>query len=156
MSYDADRDMTRYETGRLTVAQAGSGGNFASQASLRMQVTSVCSGRECVPDQAQMVFSVDSQSDFSISSRRLTIETDNQTFEWGQEESWNRVGDMRTSQGRILSITLPLSDVEAIAQSTSIEGSLGDKTLNLEGVQSQLQEFVQTARNPSTAGAEGA
>lgn len=155
MSYDANRDMTRYETGRMTVARAGSGGNFASQTSIRMQVASECSGRECVPKEAQMAFTVEGQSDVAISSRQLTISIDDQTFEWGEQESWNRMGDMGATQGRIVTVTLPLSDLQAIAQSSSIEGTLGNKSLNLRGIQSQLQEFVQTARNPSAAGTEG-
>jgi len=155
MSYDADRDVTRYETSRMTVAQAGAGGNFASQTSIRMRVGAECSGRECVPEEARMAFTVEGQSDVAISSRQLTIEIDDQTFEWGEEESWNRMGDMGTAQGRIVTITLPLSDLEAIAQSSSIEGSLGNKSLDLGGIQSELQTFVQTARNPSAAGTEG-
>lgn len=151
MSYDANQDVTRYETGRMTVARAGSGGNFASQTSIGMRVTSECSGRECVPEQAQMVFTAEGQSDFALSSRKLTITTDSQTYEWGKAESWNRVGDTGRVQGRIVSVTLPLSDLQAIAQSSSIEGTLGNKSLNLRGIQSQLRDFVQTAQNPSSA-----
>ena len=155
MSYDANRDMTRYETRRMTVARAGSDGNFASQTSIRLQVMSKCDGRDCVPEEAQMAFTVEGQSDIAISSRRLTIEVDDQAFEWGEEESWNRVGDTGRVQGRIVSVTLPLSDLQSIAQSSSIEGTLGNKSLNLGGVQSQLQEFVQTAQNPSAAETAG-
>jgi hypothetical protein len=151
MSYNADDDVTRYETGRMTVVQGASGGNFASQSSIAMRVMSECSGRECVPEEAQMVFTLQGSSDIAISSRRLTIVTDERTFEWGEEASWNRRNDIGESQGRLMGVTLPLSDLATIAQSSTIDGSFGDKPLNLGGVQSQLRDFLQTAQNPGAS-----
>lgn len=98
-----------------------------------------------------MVFTLQGSSDIAISSRRLTIMTDEETFEWGQDASWNQRDDIGESQGRIMGVTLPLSDLETIAQSSTLDGSFGGKSLNLEGMQSQLRDFLQTAKNPGAS-----
>lgn len=150
MSYDADDEQTRYDAGPLTVAEQG-GGGYGSQTSIQLRVRATCEGEDCVPDEARMTFSAEGESDVAISSRKVSVAADDQTFEWGREVNWRREGDMQSITGHIVSITLPLSDLDEIANASAVEGRLGDLTLNMRRVQSRLQDFVQTAQNPSDA-----
>ncbi|MFP4229324.1 MAG: hypothetical protein ACLFTE_10930 [Salinivenus sp.] len=150
MSYDSEDDEMRYEAGPMTVAQRG-GGGYGSQTSIQMRVRATCEGRDCVPDEARMTFSAEGESDVAISSRKVSVTADDQTFEWGREVNWRRQEDMQSITGHIVSITLPLSDLDEIATASAVDGRLGDLTLDMGRVQSELQAFVQTAQNPSDA-----
>lgn len=149
VSYNAGANQTRFDTGTMTVAQATSGAGYGSQTSVVMQVTAQCSGADCTPKRAALSFFVQGSSDLSLSNRSISIEADGTTFAGGKRASWNRVTDSRQAEGRIAKITLPLADLDTIANAGTVKGSLGGMALRLARVQDQLRQFVETARNPA-------
>lgn len=152
MSYDAPNNQTIFRSGSMTVAQAA-GSGFSSTA-LVLNATAKCAGQNCTPERVRLSFSVDGSSDFALSDRTVSIVADDEEFTWSNEERWNSRKDVRVSTGRLTAVTLPLSDLETIANASSLTGRLGSTSLDLGGrVQSRLQEFVRTAKNPAAASA---
>lgn len=147
-SYDTEENQTRFDTGTMTVGQVSSGGGFASQTDIVMRATAKCTGRDCTPERASLIFSVQSTSEFALPSRSLTITADGREFSGGRASDWSRQRDIDRVEGRLAKVTLPLSDLAAIANANEVDGSLGNLSLDLQGVQGRLQSFVKAAQNP--------
>lgn len=151
VSYDASENQTTVQSQTMTVVQEASGSGYGSSSSIVMRAVSQCPGENCTPNQATLSFSLQGRSDIAFSNRTLTITADGEEFAWRNADQWNSVDDIQTSQGQIVEVTLPLSDLEQIATATSLSGSLGGRSLDLNRVQSQLQDFVSSAQNPAAA-----
>lgn len=150
MSYDAADNQTRFRTGNMTVAQAA--GSGFSNTSLAMRANAKCSGQNCTPNEVRLDFSVQGSSDFALSDRSVSITADGEEFTWEKEVEWDSSEDIGSSPGRLIAVSLSLSDVSKIANASSISGRLGNTSLDLDGrVQQKLQEFVSTAKNPAAA-----
>jgi len=153
-SYDASDNQMVYEMDRVTVARGASeSAGYASQSNVAIVIKGAaqCRGRDCTPGEVRLSFLVDGKTrDFSISDRRVSITADGEKFEWGQEEEWNRVEDVRDvgSSGHLMTVPIPYSDVKQIATASSVSGLLGSRSLDMNSVQSRLQDFLREVEGP--------
>lgn len=150
VSYEASNDRTNVQTGTMTVGRIG-GSSYGSNTSILLSARAQCSGRNCTPEQARLSFLLQgSASDVAISNRSVSLIADGEEYARRNAVNWNSQKDIRMSQGRIASLTLPLSALSEIANASSLSGRLGNNSLSLDrGVRTQLKQFVETMRNPA-------
>lgn len=153
--YDTSSDRMVYQTATVTVAQAATR-SFASSTSITMRATARCNGKGCTPRRANLIFSVEGTSDLTLSNRTLTINSDSKERTW-EDTSFGsrRNSQIGRTEGRLAKITMPVSDLAQIAGASSLTGSLGDKSLNLSGAQSELQDFVTAIQGNQDTGSTG-
>lgn len=149
VSYKASQDRTTYRTGTMRVGRL-EGLGYGSNTSILLSVRARCPGRHCTPDEARLSFLLQgSSSDVAISDRSISLVADGTEYTQRNSVDWRSREDIRMSQGRIASFTLSLSALSTIANASSLSGSLGNNTLDLDdGVQARLQDLVRTMRNP--------
>lgn len=153
-TYDVSDNRTVFRSGPMTVArQSGSG--YGSATSIVMRAVARCPGRDCTPERVQLTFSAEGSSDFSLSNRSVRIVADGEKYERTDATQWNDFDDVSRTEGPIAGLVVSLSALEQMATASNIGGTLGHQSLRLSGsVQSSLQAFVQSARNPATASSE--
>jgi hypothetical protein len=157
VSYEASSNRTNFQTGTMTVGRIG-GGSYGSNTSILLSVRAQCSGQNCTPERARLSFLLQgSSSDVAISNRSVSLVADGKEYARRDAVNWKSQEDIRMSQGRIASLTLPLSALSEIANASSLSGRLGSNSLSLDrGVRTTLQEFVETMRNPAAKTASDA
>lgn len=144
--YDSSNDRMVYQTGTMTVTQ-GATRSFASVSSITMQVVASCDGKGCTPENASLIFSVEGTSDLTLSNRTLEINFDGEQKTWENRTSGSRRNSqVGRTEGRLMKVVMPVSDLTEIANASSLTGSLGEKSLNLSGSQSTLQSFISSVR----------
>jgi len=149
-SYDSSNDQTLYQTGTIRVAQAATE-SFASQTSIVMQAVAGCGGKECSPEEVSLIFSLEGTSNLRLSAPTLTVNTEENQWTWRDEKAEYSGGKIGRTEGRLLKVTIPMSDLAELAHASSLTGALGEKSLNLKGAQSELQEFVAAAQGGAVA-----
>ncbi|MFB6249721.1 MAG: hypothetical protein ABEL97_14240 [Salinibacter sp.] len=150
VSYEASDNQTNFQTGTMTVGRLGASG-YGSNTSILLNAQAQCSGRNCTPERARLSFLIQgSSSDVAISNRSVSLVADGKEYAHRSAVDWRSQEDIRMSQGRIASLTLPLSALSQIANASSLSGRLGSNKLSLDrGVRTKLKQFVQTMRNPA-------
>ncbi|MCS3860297.1 hypothetical protein GGP86_000045 [Salinibacter ruber] len=146
-TYDKSDNETIYRSGTIGVGQISSG-RYGGNTPLTVRVVSECSGRSCTPNVVRLTFAVDGEtSDVGLSGRRtFSVSTDESEYEYEQVTMYD--GRIQKSEGRLLTVEVPISDLEQIATATSINGTIGGLSLNLRRAQSDLQRFLFAIRNP--------
>jgi hypothetical protein len=150
VSYEASQNRTNFRTGTMTVGRLG-GLGYGSNTSILLSARAQCSGRNCTPNQARLSFLLQgSSSDVALSDRSISLTADGKEYARRDAVRWRSPEDIRRAQGRIVSLTLPLSELSQIANASSLSGRLGNNSLSLDrGVRTKLKQFVQTMRNPA-------
>lgn len=146
-TYNESDNKTTYRSGTIGVGRVSSGG-YGGNTSLTVRAVSECSGRSCTPNAVRLTFTVDGEtSDVGLSGRRtFSVSTDESEYEYEQVTMYD--GRIQKSEGRLLTVEVPISDLEQIATATSINGTIGGLSLNLRRAQSDLQGFLFAMRNP--------
>lgn len=153
-TYDASENRTVFRSGPMTVAR-GSGSGYGSTTSIVLRAVARCSGRDCTPEQVQLTFSAEGSSEFSLSNRSVRIVADGEEYQRADATRWNDFEDVGRTDGPIAGLVVSLSALEQMANASTIQGTLGTKSLRLTGrVQSTLRAFVESARNPSATSSE--
>jgi hypothetical protein len=157
VSYDSGSDQSTYETRRYTVSTL-SGGNYGSRQSIRMRVLAQCEGKNCTPDTAQLVFSADASEKLSLSGVNGRISADETEIRWSNAEAnrgfagRNR-NDIIQVLGEFATVDIDVDQLRAMASATSLEGSIGGQSLNLDAdVQSGLQTLLRKMRQAQSGG----
>lgn len=150
-SYDESADETIYRSGTISMGQISSGG-YGSNTSLRMRAVSQCSGEDCVPESVTLNFSAEGgTSDAGLSGQRLlSVSADGEEYEFEDDRQSGVVNQstVQNMEGYLLTVTVPMSDLEQIATATSLDGTLGGISVNLSRAQSDLQEYLSAVKNP--------
>lgn len=141
MSYDSSSNRTLYQTGTVRVAQAATG-SFASQSSIVMRAVARCGGMECTPNQVSLIFSLEGSSNVRLSDPTLTVNFGETQWTWKDDGMGYTSGEIARTEGRLLKVTMPVSKLKELSNATSVTGTLGDKSLNMSGAQSELRDLV--------------
>lgn len=152
-SYDASKNRMVYRSEEMTVGQLGSGLSAGDR--VVMRAVASCQESNCVPETVRFVFMVEGGGDANTSAiqdQSVYISADGAEYSWSGDRRWLQQGDVRFYQGAIVRVGLSLSEVEQIANASSISARLGNTSLKLAGrAQSKLRNFIQTIRNSSTS-----
>lgn len=148
VSYDPGADRSTYETKSYTVT-TGSESGYGSSQSITMRVIARCRGQDCTPETAQFVFSVDGGERLSVSGVNGEILADKTEIRWSNSEA-NRgfasVGEDKVLEvlGEFATVDIEISRLQKIATATSLTGSIGGKSLDLDSdVQSGFRALLQ-------------
>ena len=152
LSYDSESNRSKYETDHYTVSSV-SGSGYASSQSISMRVVARCEGKNCRPDTAELVFSIDGSGRLSLSGVSGEIIADDAQIRWSDVEA-NRGFAGTTQQddpvrvlGEFATVDVNIDQLQKMATATSLKGSVGGKTLNLgSDVQSGIQTLLQKMR----------
>lgn len=147
-SYEASSDRMTYETRSYTVSTV-SGSNYASSKSIKMKAVARCLGQGCTPDQIQLVFSTAGNQELGFSSMNGELVADGNRTAWTGGEARNNLGSVTNDQifdirGSFATVDLTLDRFRIIATASSVEGSIGGKSLDIDsGVQAGFQKMLQ-------------
>lgn len=156
MSYEPSSDQTTYRTRSYTVSSI-SGANFASAKSINLRAVGRCQGQNCTPESVQLVFSASGNSALSLSGLEGEIVANGTTIEWTSSEAGQASADVGDDElinvvGNFATVDVSLSQLEQIATASSVEGTIGGTSLNLNrGIQSGFQNFLQKIRSGSSS-----
>lgn len=156
-SYDESAGETVYRSGTISMGQLSSGG-YGTNTALRMRAVSQCSGKDCTPDSVTLNFSAEGgTSDAGLSGERiLSVSADEEKYEFVDDRRLGTVNQsaVQNMEGYLLTVTIPISDLEQIATATSLDGTLRGISVNMRRAQPDLQEFLSAVQNPEAV-AEG-
>jgi len=151
VSYDSEANRSLYETKRYDVSTI-SGSGYGSTGTVRMRVVGQCTGINCTPNVAQLVFGIDGSERLSLSDVSGRIIADETVVRWSSTEAnrgfaGTREGEVVEVLGEFATVEVDLNQLQAMATATSLEGSLGGQSLDLDAdVQSGLRTLLQKMR----------
>lgn len=145
VSYDVSKNQTTYRSGEMTLARGISESGLRST-TLLMRAIARCGGQNCTPRSVRLSFSVEGGTDVDLANRDVVITADGESFTW-RDRGIPTPAEGLPDEGHITDVSVPLSALEYIARASSVSGTLGNTSLEMEGsVQSSLHEFVQTTK----------
>lgn len=157
VSYDSTANQTTYTTRAYTVASS-SGADFASAKSISAKAIARCAGSDCTPSMARLIFRVDGNQKFYLSSVSGNIVANGTRIEWSSAEANRDFANLSSDRavrvsGKFATVDLQFDELKTIATASSIDGKIGGKSLNLSaGLQSGLQRLVQKTSGPTSSG----
>ncbi|MCS3649195.1 hypothetical protein [Salinibacter ruber] len=157
VSYDSGSNRSVYETKRYEVSSL-SGSGYGSTGAMRMRVVAQCTGVSCTPNVAQLVFGIDGSERLSLSDVSGRIIADETVVRWSSTEAnrgfaGTREGEVVEVLGEFATVEIDVDQLQAMATATSLEGSLGGQSLNLDAdVQFGLQTLLQKMRQSRSDG----
>ena len=163
VSYDSESNQSTYETKRYTVSTM-SDGNYGSRQSIRMRVVAQCEGQNCTPNTAQLVFRADASKQLFLSGVNGRISADGTEIRWSNAEANRSFAGRNRNElvkvlGEFATVDIGFGQLEAMASTASLEGTIGGQSLNLDAdVQSGIQTLLRKMRqarsgdNSSNAG----
>jgi hypothetical protein len=117
-----------------------------------MRVVAQCTGVSCTPTVAQLVFGIDGSEQLSLSDVSGRITADGTVVRWSSVEAnpgfaGTKKGEVVDVFGEFATVEIGLEQLQAMATATSLRGSLGGKSLELDAdVQSGLQALLRKMR----------
>lgn len=132
ISYDDDRDRTRYETRRINLGTMFSGSALGGGARVNLRGWATCQGQECQPEQAWLSFSISGSSNtLQIHDRTVTLRTEEERYSWPQREVRRPTEQTTPLIGEVARIALEPDMLEDIATSQNVSGSIGSESFSL-------------------------
>ncbi len=113
-----------WKTERIPTNFVLASNSFAGSVTVLYQVLADCSGANCTPAKAELIFSRQSSSNaLYLSNRNLSIEADSEHYEWEGIEH-KRIYETQRVGGLIKSVSLKWEQLVQIATAVRVSGNL--------------------------------
>lgn len=153
-SFDASAGRMEYETSEMIIIRRISRSGYGDASSIALQGTARCEGKNCTPEVARLMFSVRGNTGVNFQDRTIRLVADGEQYEWKdfmapqQEEVFTQ----SSVTGQIGGVRVRLSQLEQIANASSVEGSIGNRSFEIgDSQKAELRHFLSAMRNPADA-----
>ena len=129
-SYNPTANRTVYEAKPISFTSTRMQSGLGKNRSLAMKAVATCQGRDCIPNQVELVFSTSSNSSIFLTNRSVSLSTGDETYEWEERRDTDSF-EGETVIGRITSITLTTEQLKNIAIARTLDCSIGGAPFQL-------------------------
>lgn len=138
---------TVYETSRMRLSDLDFSSGLASDPIFYAQVNGVCRGSGCTPSLYRLHVTVSSASPIRISSNRLSITADHQSYVW-KASAPVQPGETFRVQNTVTVVTLSHDRLTRMAKASSVSGAIGGESFTLTD-REPIKALVRTLRSGS-------
>lgn len=124
--FDPGRGTSTYTSSTVRVGSPNRA-DLASGLRVTMQATATCPGQGCTPDEVELAFhnDVDSNSNLDIDSRRLQIIFDGTVRDWEDTSRLHEPVQYAVRRGEFFRVVVPVADFVRIAEARDVSVVFG-------------------------------
>lgn len=157
-SYDAEANVTEYESNPITIPGTSMGGNYGSSSSIQVWAEAQCRGQSCKPNRVTLYFQMSGGSSVRMENRAVELVANGQTYGSSRPEQEDVLDTSETASalGIVAVMEMPFEDFRTVAEASELTGSIGSSGFSLSMNQrGPFQALVQQVVNPTPKESRG-